>query len=71
MKKKYNRPNISIFPSRCHISTLKAEVPEDLDRSRRSLLIKGGMLATVGHITLLHASGGDEGPFSTNTEKLW
>ena len=64
MKKHYTKPEISILPTRCHVSTFQSEVPEDFNPSRRSLLIKGGLFASVGHITLLHASGGDGGPLS-------
>ena len=64
MKKHYTKPEISILPTRCHVSTFQSEAPEDFNPSRRSLLIKGGLFATVGHITLLAASGGDGGPLS-------
>jgi len=61
MKKHYTKPEISILPTRCHVSTFQSEAPEDFNPSRRSLLIKGGLFATVGHITLLAGSdGGDD-----------
>ena len=59
MKKHYTKPEISILPTRCHVSTFQSEAPEDFNPSRRSLLIKGGLFATAGHITLL--AGSDSG----------
>lgn len=64
LKKNYSKPGISLLPTKCHISTIRHEEPEDIDRNRRSLLIKGGLLATVGHITLYGGSGSDVGPDS-------
>jgi len=64
MKKHYTKPEISILPTRCHVSTFQSEVPEDFNPSRRSLLIKGGLFASVGHITLLAGSNDDSGPKS-------
>ncbi len=73
MKKEYSKPNISIFSTRTHISTVTSEEPEDFRRSRRNLLIRGGLIATAGHISLY---GGTEiGPTSTqqreSTNKVW
>ncbi len=58
MKKQYSRPDISMLPTRCNVSTLSPEVPADFNKARRNLLIKGGMFATVGHLSLY---GGDDG----------
>lgn len=56
MKKEYKKPNLALFPTKCHISTLSPDEPEEMDRSRRSLLMRVGMIATVGHVTLYGAS---------------
>ena len=56
MKKKYKKPNFNLFPTKCHVSTLSPEVPEDIDSSRRSILGRIGLMATVGSITLLHGT---------------
>ena len=52
MKKEYKKPFIGLLPTKCHISTLSPEKPEEMDRSRRSLLIRSGLIMTVGHINL-------------------
>jgi len=57
MKKTYKKPNVELFPTRCHVSSLSPNEPEELNSSRRSLLMRAGLIATVGHITLYGASG--------------
>jgi hypothetical protein len=74
-KKRYRNPEISLLPTKCHISTLTEKEPEDCNRSRRNLLIKGGLIATVGQLTPLYASD-DNGPGATTTKsdegpKVW
>ena len=59
MKKNYNRPKIELFPTKCHISTLSLDAPEEVALSRRNLLMRVGVM---GHITLLHGSDSDVGP---------
>ena len=57
MKKTYKKPNVELFPTRCHVSSLSPNEPEELNSSRRSLLMRAGLIITVGHITLYGASG--------------
>ena len=45
-----------MFSTKCHISTLKSDEPVDMNKSRRSLLARVGLMATVGHVTLYGAS---------------
>lgn len=52
MKKAYKKPNIGLFPTKCHVSTLSPDEPENMDPSRRSLLMRAGLIVTVGHVTL-------------------
>ena len=56
MKKEYKKPIIGLLPTKCDISTLSPEKPEDMDTSRRSLLMRIGMVSTVGSLIPLHAS---------------
>ncbi len=56
MKKKYQKPRIALFPTKCHISTLSPNEPEAVNLSRRSLLMKSTLVATVSYITLYGAS---------------
>lgn len=56
MKKEYKKPHIGLLPTKCHISTLSSDEPEEMNTSRRSLLTRFGLIATVGHITLYGAS---------------
>jgi len=56
MKRKYKKPSIGLLPTRCDISTLSPEAPEEMDKSRRSLLMRVGMTVTVGQLIPLHAS---------------
>ncbi len=65
MKEKYGKPNISLLPTKSHMSTMTTEEPEDFSRSRRDLLIKGGLIATAGHISLY--GGTDIGPASAQS----
>ena len=57
MKKNWKKPSIVLLPTRCDISTLSSEQPEDMNRSRRNLLMRAGLIATVGHINLYGGSG--------------
>ena len=72
MKKVYKKPTLGLFPTKCHISTLSPNEPEEMDKSRRSLLTRFGLLATVGHVTLYGASGTqqDAGPGSVS-RRVW
>ena len=56
MKKEYKKPSIGLFPTKCHVSSFSPDEPEEIDGSRRSLLMRVGMVATVGHISLYGAS---------------
>ncbi len=73
MKEKYVKPNISLLATKSHISTMTSEEPEDFSRSRRNLLVRGGLIATAGHISLY--GGTDIGPKSSteseSTNKVW
>ncbi len=63
MKKEYKKPTIALFPTKCHVSTLSADEPENMDPSRRNLLLKTGLIATVGHLSLYGGSTqSDAGP---------
>lgn len=64
MKKTYNKPHLSLLPTKCHISTLKPD--EDIDNSKRSLITKVGLFATVGHISLYGGSDTGPGFYSTS-----
>ena len=61
MKKRYKKPNIELFPTKCHVSTLSPDEPEELNSSRRSLLMRVGFVATVGHLSLYGASSPGNG----------
>ncbi len=65
MKKEYKKPTIGLFPTKCHVSSLSSDEPEEIDGSRRSLMARVGMLATVGHISLY--GGSDGGPGNTSS----
>ena len=69
MKKEYKKPTIGLFPTKCHVSSLSPYSPEGIDHPRRNLLIRGGLFATVGHLSLYGGTGGgdDEGPKSMTT----
>ena len=70
MKKKYKKPHVGLLCTKCHVSSLSSERPEKLSTSRRSLLMRAGMIATVGQLTPLHASGGiDDGGKSAS--QVW
>ena len=56
MKKEYKKPIIGLLPTKCDINTLSPEKSEDMDKSRRSLLMRIGMVSTVGSLIPLHAS---------------
>ena len=62
MKKEYKKPTIGLFPTKCNVSSLSPDEPEEIDGSRRSLMARVGLIATVGHVTLLHASCIDVNP---------
>lgn len=61
MKKKYTEPYIELFPIKCHIRGFSTQKPNTIDRSRRSLLLRTGLIATVGHISLYGGSTLDTG----------
>ena len=67
MKKEYKKPTIGLFPTKCHVSSLSSDEPEEIDGSRRSLMARVGLMATVGHISLLHGSSSDVGPSSSSS----
>ena len=62
MKKEYKKPTVALFPTKCHVSSLSPDKPEGIDGSRRSLMARVGLIATVGHISLYGGSQSDVGP---------
>jgi len=70
MKKNYNRPKIELFPTKCHISTLSLDAPEEVALSRRNLLMRVGVMATVGHISLYGNNNSETGPTSNSPTVL-
>ena len=71
MKKTYKKPNIDLFPTKCHVSSLSPDEPEEINGSRRNLIARVGLMATVGHLSLLHASGGDDGGPTSSVANPW
>jgi len=64
MKKKYKKPHVGFLPIKCHVKTLSKEEPENMNKSRRGLLAKVGLVVTVGQLTPLYASTNEDGiPF--------
>ncbi len=68
MKKEYKKPTVGLFPTKCHVSSLSEDTPEEIDGSRRSLIARVGMIATVGHLSLY--GGSDAGPGSTSSSSI-
>ena len=70
MKKEYKKPTIGLFPTKCHVSTLSSDEPEEMNTSRRSLLKRTGLLATAGHLTLLYGSDGGAKSAATTSSTI-
>ncbi len=70
MKKEYKKPRVELFPTKCHVSSLQENAPEEIDGSRRSVLARVGIIATVGHLSLY---GGSDGATtaSSSTVDTW
>jgi len=68
MKKEYKKPTIGLFPTKCHVSSLSEDDPEEINGSRRSLIARVGLIATVGHLSLY--GGSDAGPDSTSSRPI-
>lgn len=69
IKKEYRKPTIELFPVKCHVSSLSADEPEGMNTSRRNLLLKTGLIATVGHLSLY--GGSDTGPMPNSASDTW